>query len=68
MSESTNNYTVQKKGIYYTVGQYRLDNRLDAEKLCKELNQKDNVRQLTAVLMDLEVVKHDVEELKKAIQ
>ena len=32
-------YTVNKRGIYYSVGRYRLDNRQDAEHLANTLNQ-----------------------------
>ena len=32
-------YTVNKRGIYYSVGRYRLDNRQDAQHLCDTLNQ-----------------------------
>ena len=31
-------YQVRKRGIYYSVGRYRLDNRQDAEHLCDTLN------------------------------
>ena len=32
-------YEVKKRGIYFTVGRYRLDNRQDAEHLCQTLNK-----------------------------
>ena len=32
-------YTVNKRGIYYSVGRYRLDNKQDAQHLCDTLNQ-----------------------------
>lgn len=32
-------YTVTKRGIYFSVGRYRLDNRQDAQHLCDTLNQ-----------------------------
>ena len=32
-------YAVIKRGIYFTVGRYRLDNRQDAEHLCQTLNK-----------------------------
>ena len=32
-------YEVNKRGIYYSVGRYRLDNRQDAQHLCDTLNQ-----------------------------
>ena len=32
-------YEVTKRGIYFTVGRYRLDNRQDAEHLCQTLNK-----------------------------
>ena len=32
-------YEVSKRGIYYSVGRYRLDNRQDAQHLCDTLNQ-----------------------------
>ena len=32
-------YNVNKRGIYYSVGRYRLDNRQDAQHLCDTLNQ-----------------------------
>ena len=31
-------YEVNKRGIYYSVGRYRLDNRQDAQHLCDTLN------------------------------
>ena len=32
-------YEVKKRGIYFTVGRYRLDNKQDAEHLCQTLNK-----------------------------
>ncbi len=32
-------YTVTKRGIYFCVGRYRLDNKQDAEHLCNTLNE-----------------------------
>ena len=32
-------YEVTKRGIYFTVGRYRLDNKQDAEHLARTLNQ-----------------------------
>ena len=32
-------YAVSKRGIYYSVGRYRLDNKQDAQHLCDTLNQ-----------------------------
>ena len=32
-------YEVTKRGIYFTVGRYRLDNRQDAEHLAQTLNK-----------------------------
>ena len=32
-------YQVRKRGIYYSVGRYRLDNKQDAEHLCQTLNK-----------------------------
>ena len=75
-------YEVKKRGIYFSVGRYRLDNKRDAEHLAKTLNQlteannKSNTteekidkiqKKIIQLQMSISIISDELEQLHKEV-
>lgn len=69
-------YKVTRKNIYYTVGRYRLDNKQDAEHLCRTLNEltmeKDQKldhiqKKVIQLQMSISIIADELEQLHKEV-